>query len=322
MPISLMQLEAFRTAVHEGTFTAAAVTLRMSQPAISDLVRRLEDELGSPVFLRGKRHLALTPAGEHLLPHVERALDAVQEGVNAVRALGNLDGGTATFGVLRNADLYLGDSLARRFHEHHPNVRIRLVGQNSAETADDVRTGALEAGLVTLPIEGEEDLDVLPLVRDEIMYVSLSPAHTATPVSTAELARRRLVLYDAHYSRTDPMRRQLAARAQLAGLRLQPVIEVEYLSSALDLVAAGFGDTLAPRGAIAPEAVPRGLRTAPLDDPLFDTIALVRRRGRHLSAATAEFVRLAHDVLLERAGMPGATVERLQPSVAIDAFLL
>jgi DNA-binding transcriptional LysR family regulator len=102
--MTLTQLRAFLSAATHGTFTGAAADLRMSQPAVSDLVRRLEDELGAPLFVRASRSLVLTDAGVHLLPHAERCTASAAAGANAVRELRDLAGGRVTFGVLRNAD--------------------------------------------------------------------------------------------------------------------------------------------------------------------------------------------------------------------------
>ncbi|MGN6161098.1 MAG: LysR family transcriptional regulator [Marmoricola sp.] len=319
--MTITQLAAFVAAARTGTFTAAAVELKMSQPAISDLVRRLEDEIGAPLFGRVARGLQLTPAGEQLLPHAQGAIESVQAGADAVKALRDLEGGTATFGLLRNADLYLQDGLVRRFHDKHPNVRIRLVGQNSAETGDDVRAGRLEAGLVILPIEGSDDLNVLPLVRDEIMYVSADPAHVAAPPSIGDICDRRMILYDAHFSVTDPMRRQLADRAQLEGRHLSPIIEVEYLAPAIELVAAGLGDSLVPGAALGRLVDARGLHATCLQEPLFDVVALIRRRGYPISPATREFARLAHEVLVARAHSADSTVELLHEPASVRSFL-
>ncbi len=93
-----------------------------------------------------------------------------------------------------------------------------------------------------------------------------------------------LVLYDAHYGWQDPTRRQLAERAQLSGVRIDPLIELEHVEAALKLVAAGVGDTIASRAVISSPAFPAGLHTASFAEPLYDTIALVRRVDRPLSA--------------------------------------
>ncbi|MFE7711865.1 LysR family transcriptional regulator [Streptomyces sp. NPDC057486] len=305
--MTLMQLQAFVAAAARGTFTAAADELQMSQPAISDLIRRLEDELGTKLFQRG-RSLLLTAAGEQLLPHAEQAVASARIGAQAVRSQLDLAGGTATFGLLRNADFYLRTNLAQRFRTRYPDVRIRLVGQNSAETAQAVASGTLEAGLVTLPVP-DEDLDIVPLARDELLYVTAAPERAQTPPDIDDFCSVPLVLYDAHYAATDPARRQLNERAQLAGRRIEPVIEVEYLSSALALVSEGFGDSVMCRAATFSETMPPGLHTVPFADPLYDTLALVRRRGQMLSPATREMARMAWDLLLEHQSGPHGTVE-------------
>ena len=296
--MTLNQLRAFLEAHRLGSFTAAAEALGVAQASISELVRRLEDELDAQLFVRGSRRLALTAAGQELLPYAEQVAHATDSGTHAVRSLGSLGGGTATFGMPRNADYYLLSTLVQTFHMRYPAVRVRLVGQNSAETAAAIQTGEVEAGILILPID-DDDLVVRPLLRDEVFYISADPARTARPVTIQQFAKADLVLYDAHYGWKDPTRRQLAERAQLAGLRLEPRIEIEHVESALKLVAADIGDTIASGAVINSPAFPPGLHTAPFSEPLFDVIALAQHRARPLSNATREFARLAEDTIRE-----------------------
>ncbi|WP_405658572.1 LysR family transcriptional regulator [Streptomyces sp. NBC_01166] len=296
--MTLVQLRAFVEAERLGSFTAAAQAMDIAQASASELVRRLEAELDAELFVRGSRTLTLTSAGEELLPYAQEAVAAADSGARAVHSLGSLGGGTATFGVLRNADYYLLANLVQMFHARYPAVRVRLVGQNSAETALAVAAGRIEAGLVVLPID-DEGLAVTPLMRDEVHYVSASAERARTPVTIETFSRAPLVLYDAHYGWKDPTRRQIAERAQLAGVRVDPLIELERVEAALELVAAGAGDTIASRAVIASPAFPAGLHTAPFAEPLYDTIALVRRVGHPLSRATRELARLAEDTIRE-----------------------
>ncbi len=296
--MTLNQLRAFIEAHRLGSFTAAADVLGVAQASISELIRRLEDELDTQLFVRGSRRLALTSAGQELLPYAEQVIHATDSGTHAVRSLGSLGGGTATFGMPRNADYYLLSSLVQTFHLRYPAVRLRLVGQNSAETAAAIQAGEIEAGILILPID-DEDLSVRPLLRDEVFYVSADPARTAKPVTIAQFAKADLVLYDAHYGWKDPTRRQLAERAQLEGVRLEPMIEIEHVESALKLVAGNIGDTIASGAVIDSEAFPPGLHTVPFSEPLFDVIALAQHRTRPLSNATREFARLAEDTIRE-----------------------
>jgi DNA-binding transcriptional LysR family regulator len=317
--VTLVQLEAFVMAARLGTFSAAAAQLGITQPAISELTARLEAEFNTKLFHRKSKKLLLTSAGEQLLPFAEQCAASAAQGLQAVRSMMSLGGGTATFGLLRNADYYLSTDLATRFHRQYPDVRVRLIGQNSAETAADVAAGNLEAGLVTLPIN-DEDLDVVPLARDDILYVTADPQRASKPPTIQDFCSAPLVLYDAHYPTADPARRQIAARAQLAGLRLEPIIEVEYLSTALSLVAGGIGDTIACRAAIASPGFPDGLHCVEFAEPLYEVLALIKRRRQILSPATRELAQLAHESLMQHQRSALGTTTILPTSANTDSF--
>jgi DNA-binding transcriptional LysR family regulator len=295
--ITLNQLRAFLASARLGTFSAAATELRTTQPSVSELIRRMEDHYRVPLFTRGARRLVLSAAGEELLPYAQQAADAADGADRALRSLTSLDGGVATFGLLRNADYYFLTELLDSFHTRHPKVRLRIVGLNSVEVAEAVATGSLEAGLVVLPIDAE-GLDVTPLMRDEVVYASADPARTARPVTMGDLAAANLILYDAHYGWRDPTRRQLAERAQVEGVVLSAAIEVEHVESALHVVARGAGDTVVSRAVARSGTFPENLSTVGFAEPLYDTIAVVRRQGSVLSPATRELTRIARRMLL------------------------
>ena len=209
-----------------------------------------------------------------------------------MREVRDLAGGTVAFGTFGGAHHYLLGGLIGDFRSRHPNVRVRAVGQNSAEVAEAVRQGSLEAGLVALPVD-DRGLDVRPAMSEPLLYVSADPERVREPMTTERLAAAPLILYDARWGNDDPIRRQLRERAQRAGVKLEPDIEVEYVTAALELVARGLGDTVAPRSMIVSRGSGRKLHTAPFDPPLEETFAFIRRRGAHLSPAVREFIRLA-----------------------------
>ncbi len=307
--MTLNQLRAFLAAARTGSFTAAATELGVAQPSVSELIRRLEDEVGLPLFGRGGRRLVMTPAGSELLPYADQAVAATDGGTQAVRAMQVLGGGVVTFGMLRNAEFYLLSRLVEKFLSRHPKVRVRMVGVNSVETASAVAAGELEAGLVVLPID-HEGLKVTPLLRDEVVFASRYPDHVREPITTEQLSRARLVLYDAHYGWKDPTRRQLLERAKLAALKLEPWIEVEHVESALALAVRGAGDTIVSRAVASSAAFPRELLTTTFAEPLYDTVALIQRENAVLSPATREFARLAERTLMGRGFARSGRVSR------------
>lgn len=297
--MTLNQLRAFLAAARTGSFTAAATELKLAQASVSELIRRLEDEYGIALFTRGSRRLVLTSAGAELMPFAEQSVAAADGGAQALTSIHSLGGGVATFGVLRNADHYLLSDLVQRFHQRYPQVRVRLVGLNSVEVAAAVVAGELEAGLVVLPID-DDGLKVTPLMRDEVLYASAFPERLQVPVDITALAAADLILYDAHYGWHDPTRRQLADRAQLAGVKLEALIEVEHVESALSLVARGIGDTIISRAVFDSPVCPPGVGVVGFADPLYDTIAFIRREAAVLSPASQEIGRLARGMLLSR----------------------
>ncbi|GAA4343695.1 DNA-binding transcriptional LysR family regulator [Actinomadura luteofluorescens] len=287
--MTLIQLLYFVSAVEAGSFSAAAERLRLATPSVSEQIRRLERHVGTALFERG-RVLQLTDAGQALLPQARATLRAAEEAERAVADVRGLTGGLANFGLFRNADYYLVGPLVETFLREHPRVRLRLPGQNSAEVADAVRAGRLEAGLVVLPVD-DESLAVTSIMRDEVRYVSADPRRTRGPVPLERLARGRLILYDAAWAGVDPTRRQLATRMQARGLTVAPYVEVERVEGALELVRRGLGDTIVASTVLRTRGA--GLHSASLEEPLHDEIAVIQRRGARLSAATDEFIRLA-----------------------------
>ena len=173
--MTLQQLQYFLAAFRHGSFSAAAEELHLAQPSLSEQVRRLEAELGVRLFQRVGRGLKPTEAGNTLRPHAERTLDAAEAARDSVVAVRELRGGTATFGTWGTARYYPGVDFVAEFRRRHPSVRVRVVGLNSAEVAEAVRAGELEAGMVSLPID-DRGLDVQPIMREEILYASTDPA--------------------------------------------------------------------------------------------------------------------------------------------------
>ena len=290
--MTLQQLTYFLAAAEHGSFSAAAESLFMAQPSLSEQIRRLEAELGVALFSRGARGLELTEAGRLFQPHAERTVAAAQDAAESVREVRDITGGTVTFGTFGSAHHYLLAGLLQDFRTQYPKVRVRAIGQNSAEVADAVRDGDLEAGLVALPID-DRGLDVQPAMREELLYVSAEPERLREPMTIERLADAPLILFDARFGADDPMRRQLRERAQQAGVKVEPQIEVEYVTAALELAARGLGDTVTSQQMIRARGLARKLSGVPFDPPLYDAFAFITRRNAHLSPATREFIRLA-----------------------------
>ncbi|WP_205696558.1 LysR family transcriptional regulator [Conexibacter sp. SYSU D00693] len=300
--MTLQQLEYFLQTLRSGSFTAAAETLLLAQPSLSEQVRRLEAELGVVLFQRVGRGIVPTDAARALEPHAESVLAGVEAAREAVVAQRELRGGHATFGVFGTSRLYPGTAVVTEFRRRHPRVKVRFVGRNSSEVATAVRGGELEAGIVALPID-DDGLDVRPVMRDEVVLVSADPAHLRHTATVEAMAQMPLVLADTSFRHEDPTRRQFSELAQRVGITLEPELEVEDVEVALGLAAEGLGATVATRGILLGlgDALDPRLGWVPFDDPVYDTFALISRRGARVSPAARELLALSEAQLTKTA---------------------
>src|SRR6201991_3779665 len=251
MVVTLQQLRYFLAAVERGSVSGAAESCFVSQPSLSEQLRRLEVGLGVALFTRTNRGLVLTDAGRLLVPRAERTVAAARDAEEAVRDAGAIASGTVAFGTFSTAHHHrLGAAIAE-YRRLHPGVRLRIFSRNSIETADAVRRGGLEAGPGALPGDAPGPRVGERVWTTEAVYVTADGDRLrGEPRSIQQLAAAQLVLPEVLAGSEGPTRRRLEARAADAGVRLEPLVEVEPPAAALDLVVRGVGDTVAAHALI------------------------------------------------------------------------
>lgn len=288
---TLHQLRCFLTAYESGSLTAAAARLGHAQPSVSEQVRILERSLGTRLFERVGRGLVPTEAAHELRPFAEQALGAVAAGRQAVRAVNELETGTVRFGVFGLSRIYLSGAVVLEVLRRHPGVRVELVGRHTTDVLDQLRRGRLEAALVSLPVD-DPGLEVHPLIRDELVYVSADPARLAQPVTGVRLGDAPLALAWASWGELDTIRKQLATMVEATGRPLQARVDVEDVETALEVVASGEADTVVGLGMLhlLGSRVSSRVGWVPLRPKLFDRFAIAHRAGAVLSPATTLMV--------------------------------
>ncbi len=287
--LSMQQVRCFCATLELGSFSAAAEALRVSQPAVAEQIRKLEQALGAELFTRAARGVVPTEAGRAFAEHATRSLRALEDAAASVGDYTSLRSGSVAVGMFSAPSPWRLEEVVASFLRRFPEVTVRLVGRNSSTIADQVRRGELEGGLVLLPID-DNGLDVRPIVRDEVLYVSADRSRTRRPATIEQLAAAPLVFYDAESAEADPIRRQLGDRAQAHGVRLRPRAEVEMMDVALRLVAKGVGDTYLPSAYTHAPYYPEGLATAPFSPAMFDTFAIITRPGARLTRGVRELL--------------------------------
>lgn len=284
--MTLTQLTYFLSAIEHGTFSKAAEALDVAQPTLSEQILKLEESLGTSVFIRTNRRLVLTEAGQRLRPFALASTTASRQGYEAVQSVRNLEGGVASFGTFGTAHHYFLAELIAEFRLEHPNVRIRVVGYNSAEVAQSVSQGELEAGLVMIPVK-ERNLAVSePVWSARVGYISADPERLKAPKTIEDLSNAPLILTEARWRTADPIRRLLTQHAQKANAVLDPVIEVEHQQTGFELAALGLGDVIATRPILHQLGFQDRLGWVPIEPPMFEVFAFIHRHDTPISAAT------------------------------------
>ena len=306
--LSLHQLRCFLATYEHGSLTGAADELGYAQPSVSEQVRLLERSVGSPLFRRVGRGVVPTTVAETLRPHAERTLAAAEE-MRVAQSATALETGTIRFGMFGTARLYASAGLVADVLARHPGVRVELVGQNSSDVLEDLRRGRLEAAMIAVPQISSEGMEVTPVARDELVYVSAHPERLEAPVTPARLDRASVVMPETTWRAVDSTRIVLRRMLHESGRNPQTRIEVEDVETAVELVGMGLADTVIPKGA-ATQLLPRLAPDAgyvSLRPRQYDSLAIVHRAGASLSPAARLMIEVATRRIREVAEPLGQT---------------
>jgi DNA-binding transcriptional LysR family regulator len=287
-------LKTFLTVHREGGISSAARALHRTQPAISRRIALLEQELGVPLFERGAGRTVLSDAGRVLVPYAERAVAAVQDAENAVRALSKPNAGPVALAVVGTL---AGGSLSKimhRFAQAYPDADLTLRTATSAEVSDLVRRSEATIGL-RHDRDRSRDLDC-QLLATKPLTVVCAPHHPRAGRRVARLAELRDQRWLAFPE--VPGRREIAAGHILALFRVHGLGDVRWtpvdsLTAQKRLIEAGLGLALLSIDHAAEELASGALATIRVGDLVAEQeIVTVTRRGGFLSAASSAFLEM------------------------------
>lgn len=262
--MEIHQLRYFLAVVRTHNFSRAAEQCHVSQPSLSQQIMKLEDELGERLFVRTRREVALTPAGQRLTTHAERVLDELERARDSVSARDGVLRGKVALGVLPTIAPYHLPGRLRAFAEKFPEVEVEVHEDTTARLARAVLAKEIDLALVSLPLE-QRGIASRHLF-DEPLFVALPAGHRLA-------RRRRLNLADVERETFILMQEGHCLAGQtLAFCRMQGFApRVSFRSAQIEtvraFVAAGWGVSVVP--AMARPAAPGAddpVRYVPLDD--------------------------------------------------------
>ncbi|AQU82622.1 MAG: LysR family transcriptional regulator [Halomonas sp.] len=264
-------LQAFLAVAETQSFSRAAEQLYLTQPAVSKRIATLEGLLGTRLFDRIGRRIALTEAGNVLLPKAKRILFAVEDSRRALANLSGQVGGKLTLATSHHIGLHRLPPLLKQYTQRHPEVTLDLHFLDSELAYQGVVDGTLEIAIVTLAPHPHEQLQVVELWRDRLCFACATDHPLA---NRAMAANSMLSLADlCEYNCVMPGAKTftgslIAQRFSEAGLQLPVSMATNYLETLKMMCSVGLGWSLLPEKMIDSELVELRVNTMPIYRPL------------------------------------------------------
>ncbi|MGO1659337.1 MAG: LysR family transcriptional regulator [Marinobacter sp.] len=267
--VELKQIKHFVAVAEELSFRRAAERLHITQPPLSQSIKKLEDTLGVKLFERNTRGVHLTKAGEAFLGESLQVLSAAHRSVNVARQAAHGEIGTLRIGYSASAifSKTLTSALANLLTDR-PLLNLELCEGNALFHIESLKDGKLDAAILRANLD-EDSLSGLSVSRlgIEPLFVILNPGHRLqerSSIDFRELDGERFLLQPA--TQRTFLRRQLETLADKAGISISRVLEVPDIGSTLCFVGAGIGITILPASVAS---MAHGLIAIPLTDEGF-----------------------------------------------------
>ncbi len=286
------QLTSFLEVAKLQSFSRAAEKIYRTQPAISAQVRLLEQECGERLFDRSGKKVLLTPAGEILQRYAQQIVQLHSDALQAVAELNQTPRGKLMIGANEATCLYVLPKTFARVKELYPLVQISIYRNFSHKILQKVHEGAVEIGIVTLPLAAG-NMEVIPLFRDEIQVVVPvnHPLAKSRSVTVEEVANYPLILPKMGRTRVvfDRLLRDHRDHVQIS-------MELASVETIKKFVGAGLGVSLISRTYAQPEVAAGLLKLVPLGGvKLYRELGLIYRRDRYLSLPAKVFIEVVRE---------------------------
>lgn len=245
--VNLELYKVFYSVAKHGSLTKAAEELYISQPAVSQAVKQLETQLGTPLFIRKHRGMELTvQGGELIFPSVEKALQLLEGAESKLTELNESATGTLRIGASETIFQYVLADKIVQFHKSYPGVKIELISDFSPKIIEALKTDRCDVGFLNLPVSQCEGLVIkgpVSYLNDVFIAGEQFSQLKGKTLTLQELKELPLLLMEEHTIAREAFGHYAASH----NVNLQPAVEVDSWGFMKRLVAAGMGIGCIPR---------------------------------------------------------------------------
>ncbi|MDH4453932.1 MAG: LysR family transcriptional regulator [Verrucomicrobiota bacterium] len=284
--MELYQLGYFIEIARQRSFTRAAERLHMAQPALSQQMKNLESELGTALFIRGRKEIQLTAAGKAFLPRAEALLTQAEAAKAIVSDVAQLRGGKLIIAAIPSVSACLLPEVIRSFSRQHEQVELQLIEDSSERVSENVESGLADIGFLQLPAS-KSAFETRTIISEPFVLL-VAKSHSLVKqkeVALKQLATESFIFYKGRA-------RDTALEAcRKAGFEPRIACESGELETVRALVAAGLGLAVVPQ--LAAGNLPKTIQAITIREPKMQRqIAAVWQKGSVLSPAAQALLEL------------------------------
>lgn len=291
--MDLNQLEVLAAVAREKSFSRAAEVLERTQPAVSQAIRRLEEEVGETLFDRSSKDGTLTFAGELLLDHAKQMLNLRASANLAIREMRDLHSGKVTISANEHTVFYLLP-LIEEFRKRHPMIKIEVQRGVASRIPKEITAREVELGVISFK-PNDESIRSISVMNDQLLLI-VAPGHRLAKqasVSVKELEQETFIAHNA----PSPYRKKVFETFEKFKTPLRISVELPSLEAIKRLVETGIGVALVPRlSAVSEVASGRLAGLSVIGMKLERKLNIIYRKNSTLSHAAREFLNVANEM--------------------------
>jgi LysR family cyn operon transcriptional activator len=294
--MELRQVQYFLAVAKHESFTRAADHVCVSQPSLSVQIGALEEELGTKLFDRLGRKVALTQAGELFRQHAERALHDLEQAAHVMQELQGAKRGRLSVGTLSTVNSYLIAPLVSRFKQRFPEIHLQIHAQPSTDIVNGILANQLDLGICLLPL-AHPQLHTTALFEERLVLVAPASTKSLKPrLRMQDLATLPLILMPIDYC----LRKMVEGQCAKAGVHPQVSLEMSSPEGILQAVSEGAGMTILPELYVRLRLPYGSLQVVDIYDPTpRHPVGLAFLKHRHQNLAASEFANLCRTTMNE-----------------------
>lgn len=284
--MELRQLVYFLEAAKRKSFTKASEALHISQPALSKMIKSLEEELDMTLIVRSNKTSELTDGGLIVMAYAQKVISQLDEMTKTLNDLTSLNRGSISIGIPPIIGSLYFPSVMADFHKMYPNISINITEYGGAKVVKSVEEGEFELGVAVLPID-ENEFNIYPIVEDQMKLVihHNHPLANRDPIQLRDLKDEEFIFYHEDFALHDIMWKNFIRE----GFEPKILFKSSQWDLMTEMVGANLGVTILPES-ICKRIENKQVKIINIEPKIPWNLAVITKKDKYISYATKRFI--------------------------------